>query len=65
MLHKVTIPCNGVTLLQDGHIDRGDTQRAIEVYKDIHSSTEEVRKDKEMEIDLLSADINNWEGEVR
>lgn len=24
----------------------------------------EVRKDKEMELEILSADISNWEGEV-
>lgn len=50
---------------QDSHADRGDTQRAIEVYRDIHALTVDIRKDKEMEMEILNAEIKDWEGEVR
>ncbi|XP_067948255.1 rho guanine nucleotide exchange factor 7-like [Watersipora subatra] len=49
--------------IDDAHPDRGDTQRAIAVYKGIQSSCLDIRKDKEMELEVLSANISNWEGE--
>ena len=60
----VEITCSVRGVLQDSHSDRGDTQRAISVYRDIHSSSIDMRKDKELELEVLSADIKNWEGEV-
>lgn len=50
--------------IDEAHPDRGDTQRALSVYRDIHNQAVEIRKDKEMELEVLSADIVNWEGEV-
>ena len=35
------------------------------MYRDIHTCCVDRRKDKEMELEVLSADIQNWEGEVR
>ncbi|KAJ8310762.1 hypothetical protein KUTeg_012627 [Tegillarca granosa] len=47
----------------ESHVDRGDTQRAIAVYKDIANACMEVRKLKEMEYEILTSAIKGWEGE--
>lgn len=49
--------------IDDAHVDRGDTQRAIAVYRDIQMSCTEIRKDKEMETEILNSPIKSWEGE--
>lgn len=47
----------------EGHVDRGDAQRAISVYKDIAMTCAEIRKQKELEYDILQSEIRGWEGE--
>ncbi|XP_070172976.1 rho guanine nucleotide exchange factor 7-like isoform X2 [Littorina saxatilis] len=49
--------------IEESHPDRGDTQRAIAVYRDIANSCLEIRKVKEMEYEILTSNIRNWEGE--
>ncbi|KRZ36832.1 Rho guanine nucleotide exchange factor 7 [Trichinella pseudospiralis] len=49
--------------LEDNHPDRGDTQRAVSVYRDVALSCAEIRKQKEIELDLLTCTIADWEGE--
>ncbi|CAH1781307.1 unnamed protein product [Owenia fusiformis] len=49
--------------IEESHIDRGDTQRAIAVYKDITVGCVELRKMKELEFDIISSSIRGWEGE--
>lgn len=51
------------THIEEGHVDRGDTQRAIAVYRDISNSCTEVRKRKEMEYEIIHSTIKGWEGE--
>ncbi|KAK7466802.1 hypothetical protein BaRGS_00037118, partial [Batillaria attramentaria] len=49
--------------IEESHPDRGDTQRAIAVYRDIANSCMEIRKLKEMEYEILTSNIRGWEGE--
>lgn len=49
--------------IEESHPDRGDTQRAIAVYRDIANSCMEIRKLKEMEYEILNSNIRGWEGE--
>ncbi|XP_067668718.1 rho guanine nucleotide exchange factor 7-like isoform X4 [Haliotis asinina] len=49
--------------IEESHPDRGDTQRAIAVYRDIANSCLEVRKLKEMELEIVTSTIAGWEGE--
>lgn len=48
---------------EEYHVDRGDTQRAISVYKDIASACQKIRRQKEMELEVMSGNIQGWEGE--
>ncbi|KAL8593948.1 hypothetical protein ACOMHN_021800 [Nucella lapillus] len=49
--------------IEESHPDRGDTQRAIVVYRDIANSCMEIRRLKEMEYEILTSNIRGWEGE--
>nr|XP_022339124.1 rho guanine nucleotide exchange factor 7-like isoform X6 [Crassostrea virginica] len=49
--------------IEESHIDRGDTQRAIYVYKEIANACMEIRKCKEMEYEILTSSIKGWSGE--
>nr|XP_034330131.1 rho guanine nucleotide exchange factor 7 isoform X12 [Crassostrea gigas] len=49
--------------IEESHIDRGDTQRAISVYREIANACMEVRKCKEMEYEILTSSIKGWSGE--
>ncbi|XP_021380065.1 rho guanine nucleotide exchange factor 7-like isoform X6 [Mizuhopecten yessoensis] len=49
--------------VEESHVDRGDTQRAIAVYRDIANACMDVRKLKEMEYEILTSAIKGWEGE--
>ncbi|ESO85916.1 hypothetical protein LOTGIDRAFT_130072, partial [Lottia gigantea] len=49
--------------IEESHPDRGDTQRAIAVYRDIANSCMEIRKLKEMEHEIVASNIKDWEGE--
>uniref|UniRef100_A0A0B7BCF0 DH domain-containing protein n=2 Tax=Arion vulgaris TaxID=1028688 RepID=A0A0B7BCF0_9EUPU len=49
--------------VEESHPDRGDTQRAIAVYRNIANSCLEIRKLKEMEYEIVTSTIQGWEGE--
>ncbi|GFN85970.1 rho guanine nucleotide exchange factor 7, partial [Plakobranchus ocellatus] len=49
--------------VEESHPDRGDTQRAIAVYKNIANSCLDIRKLKEMEHEIVTSTIQGWEGE--
>jgi len=44
------------------HPDRGDTQRSISVYKDLTSTSSAIRRQKELELQILTGPIRGWEG---
>ncbi|CAG2160425.1 unnamed protein product [Oppiella nova] len=45
----------------ESHIDRGDTQRAGFVYRDLSMSCLELRRRKEMELEVMLGNIKNWD----
>ncbi|GFT83160.1 rho guanine nucleotide exchange factor 7 [Trichonephila clavipes] len=47
----------------ENHIDRGDTQRAASLYRDIANTCAAIRKQKEMEFEIMAGNIKGWEGE--
>ncbi|GFS44563.1 rho guanine nucleotide exchange factor 7 [Trichonephila inaurata madagascariensis] len=47
----------------ENHIDRGDTQRAASLYRDIANTCATIRKQKEMEFEIMAGNIKGWEGE--
>lgn len=49
--------------MESGHADRGDTQRSIAVFKDIASSSSAIRRQKELELQILTGPIRGWEGD--
>ncbi|XP_071164630.1 rho guanine nucleotide exchange factor 7-like isoform X29 [Mytilus edulis] len=49
--------------IEESHVDRGDTQRAIAIYRDVSNACMEIRKVKEMEYEILTSAIKGWEGE--
>lgn len=49
--------------VEESHPDRGDTQRAMFVYRNIANSCLEIRKLKEMEHEIITSTIQGWEGE--
>ncbi|XP_046677007.1 rho guanine nucleotide exchange factor 7 isoform X3 [Homalodisca vitripennis] len=49
--------------VEEAHIDRGDTQRSVSVYKDIASACCVMRRQKEMELEVVSGGVRGWEGE--
>lgn len=48
---------------EESHIDRGDSQRAVFVYRDISSCCQNKRRQKEMELEVMTGNIRGWEGE--
>ncbi|XP_050085606.1 uncharacterized protein LOC126571284 isoform X2 [Anopheles aquasalis] len=48
--------------MESGHPDRGDTQRSIAVYKDIASSCSATRRQKELELQILTGPVRGWQG---
>ncbi|KAL1124744.1 hypothetical protein AAG570_001365 [Ranatra chinensis] len=49
--------------LEENHPDRGDTQRAVSVYKDISGSCSVVRRQKELELEVVMGGVRGWEGQ--
>ncbi|XP_073988103.1 rho-type guanine nucleotide exchange factor isoform X2 [Rhodnius prolixus] len=49
--------------LEESHSDRGDTQRAVSVYKDIANACSVVRRQKEMEVEIMNGGVRGWEGQ--
>ena len=50
--------------LEDDHVDRGDTQRSIGFYKESAAEAARARKQKELELEVLTGTIRDWEGET-
>lgn len=49
--------------MEDDHIDRGDCQRSIGYYKNVAAESARQRRQKEMELEILTGTIRGWEGE--
>jgi len=49
--------------LEDDHVDRGDTQRSISFYKESASEAARARRQKELELEVLTGTIRDWEGD--
>ncbi|CAD5113837.1 DgyrCDS3000 [Dimorphilus gyrociliatus] len=45
------------------HADLGDTQRSIEVYREIFTVCSDIRREKETEVNILHSEILGWDGE--
>ena len=48
---------------EDDHVDRGDTQRSIGFYKESASEAARARRQRELELEVLTGTIRGWEGE--
>ncbi|XP_050528412.1 rho guanine nucleotide exchange factor 7 [Daktulosphaira vitifoliae] len=48
--------------LEENHVDRGDTQRSVSVYKEIAATCLSTRRQKELELSILSGVVQGWEG---
>lgn len=48
---------------ENGHPDRGDTQRSVSVYKEIAASCSALRRQKELELQVLTGPVRNWQGQ--
>ncbi|XP_076311038.1 rho guanine nucleotide exchange factor 7-like isoform X2 [Tachypleus tridentatus] len=49
---------------EESHVDRGDAQRAISVYKEIADSCLAMRRQKKMELEVLLGNIRGWKEDV-
>nr|XP_033328833.1 rho guanine nucleotide exchange factor 7 isoform X2 [Megalopta genalis] len=49
--------------MEKNHPDRGDTQRAISVYREIAERCASIRKQRELALQVLTSGIKGWEGE--
>uniref|UniRef100_A0A336LGF1 CSON011598 protein n=1 Tax=Culicoides sonorensis TaxID=179676 RepID=A0A336LGF1_CULSO len=45
------------------HPDRGDTQRSIAVYKDLAATCIATRRQKELELQILTGPVRGWQGQ--
>ncbi|CAH4002280.1 unnamed protein product [Pieris brassicae] len=48
--------------VHEAHPDRGDTHRASAVYKDIASSCSALRRQKELELQVVTGEVRGWPG---
>nr|BAH13225.1 unnamed protein product [Homo sapiens] len=48
---------------QDYHTDRQDIQKSMAAFKNLSAQCQEVRKRKELELQILTEAIRNWEGD--
>ncbi|XP_060518935.1 uncharacterized protein LOC132697434 isoform X2 [Cylas formicarius] len=48
--------------VEECHPDRGDTQRSVSVYKDIAMTCSTIRRQKELELQVLTGPVRGWEG---
>ncbi|XP_017357598.1 rho guanine nucleotide exchange factor 7 isoform X4 [Cebus imitator] len=49
--------------MEDYHIDRQDIQKSMAAFKNLSAQCQEVRKRKELELQILTEAIRNWEGD--
>ncbi|KAK9872328.1 hypothetical protein WA026_017143 [Henosepilachna vigintioctopunctata] len=48
--------------IEEFHPDRGDTQRSVAIFKDLAATCAATRRQKELELQVLTGPIRNWEG---
>ncbi|CAH1108583.1 unnamed protein product [Psylliodes chrysocephalus] len=48
--------------VEECHPDRGDTQRSVSVYKEIAATCSATRRQKELELQVLTGPVKGWEG---
>lgn len=48
--------------LEEGHQDRGDTQRSTHVYKELASVCGALRRQKELELEVVTGRVHGWDG---
>ncbi|XP_042229571.1 rho guanine nucleotide exchange factor 7-like isoform X2 [Homarus americanus] len=48
--------------LEEGHPDRGDTQRSSHVYKELASNCGAIRRQKELELEVVTGRVHGWDG---
>uniref|UniRef100_A0A8B9M1I9 Rho guanine nucleotide exchange factor (GEF) 7b n=1 Tax=Astyanax mexicanus TaxID=7994 RepID=A0A8B9M1I9_ASTMX len=49
--------------MEDCHPDRPDIQKSLPTFKNLSAQCQEVRKRKELELQILTDPVRNWEGE--
>ncbi|XP_070937120.1 rho guanine nucleotide exchange factor 7 isoform X3 [Macaca nemestrina] len=49
--------------MEDYHTDRQDIQKSMAAFKNLSAQCQEVRKRKELELQILTESIRNWEGD--
>ncbi len=49
--------------MEDDHVDRGDCQRSIGYYKNVAAECAKQRRQKELELEIMTGTIRGWEGE--
>lgn len=49
--------------VEESHPDRGDTQRSVAVYKEIAATCSATRRQKELELQVLTGPVRGWEGQ--
>ncbi|XP_074243542.1 rho guanine nucleotide exchange factor 7 isoform X7 [Saimiri boliviensis] len=49
--------------MEDYHTDRQDIQKSMAAFKNLSAQCQEVRKRKELELQILTEAIRNWEGD--
>ncbi|XP_078188488.1 rho guanine nucleotide exchange factor 7 isoform X6 [Callithrix jacchus] len=49
--------------MEDYHTDRQDIQKSMTAFKNLSAQCQEVRKRKELELQILTEAIRNWEGD--
>nr|XP_022918713.1 rho guanine nucleotide exchange factor 7 isoform X2 [Onthophagus taurus] len=49
--------------VEESHPDRGDTQRSVVVYKEIAATCEATRRQKELELQIVTGPVRGWEGQ--
>jgi len=49
---------------EDDHVDKGDTQRSIGFYKEVAAEAARARRQRELELEVLTGTVRGWEGEA-
>ena len=50
--------------MEEDHADRGDTQRSVGFFKALSTECAKLRRQKELELEVLTGAIRNWEGDA-
>ncbi|XP_048518701.1 rho guanine nucleotide exchange factor 6 [Dendroctonus ponderosae] len=48
--------------VEECHPDRGDTQRSVSIYEDIATTCSATKRQKELELQVLTGSVRGWEG---